>query len=91
MLELGTMSRQLHENVGEFVAASKADILVCYGDNSRYTAEKAKELGILNSRFFDDKNELADYLKEIIKKNDLILFKASRGIKLEEVVEKLYK
>lgn len=91
MLELGSMSKELHENVGSFVAESKTDILICYGDNSRYTAEKAKSLGVLNSRFFEDKCAVVNYLKEIIKSNDLILFKASRGMKLEEVIDKLYK
>jgi UDP-N-acetylmuramoyl-tripeptide--D-alanyl-D-alanine ligase len=91
MLELGSMSQKLHEQVGEYVFNSKTDILVCYGNDSKYIAEKAKELGLLNSRFFSDKSETVSYLKEIIKKNDLLLFKASRGIKLEEVIEEIYK
>ena len=91
MLELGTMSKELHEKVGRFVAESKTDMLVCYGDNSRYIAEKAKELGILNSKFFEDKKDVVSYLNKIVKTNDLILFKASRGMKLEEVIDKLYK
>lgn len=91
MLELGSMSQKLHEQVGEYVFNSKTDILVCYGNDSKYIAEKAKELGLLNSRFFSDKSETVAYLKDIIKKNDLLLFKASRGIKLEEVIEEIYK
>jgi UDP-N-acetylmuramoyl-tripeptide--D-alanyl-D-alanine ligase len=91
MLELGSMSQKLHEQVGEYVFNSKTDILVCYGNDSKYIAEKAKELGLLNSRFFSDKSETVSYLKERIKKNDLLLFKASRGIKLEEVIEEIYK
>ena len=91
MLELGSMSQKLHEEVGTYVADSKTDILVCYGNDSKYIAEKAKELGIFNSKYFSDKSEIVSYLKENIRKNDLLLFKASRGLKLEEVIEELYK
>ncbi len=91
MLELGSLSQQLHEEVGTYVADSKTDILVCYGNDSKYIAEKAKELGINNSKYFSDKSEIVSYLKETIRKNDLLLFKASRGLKLEEVIEELYK
>lgn len=91
MLELGSMSQKLHEEVGTYVADSKTDILVCYGNDSKYIAEKAKELGIINSKYFSEKSEIVIYLKETIRKNDLLLFKASRGLKLEEVIEELYK
>ncbi len=90
MLELGVMTKQLHEGVGMDVSKSKADILICYGNNSRYIKEKAENSGMKNSIFFEKKPELIKYLKNNIKKNDLILFKASRGMKLEEVINDLY-
>jgi UDP-N-acetylmuramoyl-tripeptide--D-alanyl-D-alanine ligase len=43
-----------------------------------------------NILFFDSKTELADKLKNMIKANDIILVKGSRGMKMEEVIEKLY-
>ncbi len=91
MLELGSMSQKLHEEVGTYVIDSKTDILVCYGSDSKYIAEKAKEIGNINSKYFSDKSEIVSYLKETIRKNDLLLFKASRGLKLEEIIEELYK
>ena len=39
--------------------------------------------------YFDSNNELLLNLKNIMKKEDTILFKASNGMKLFEVVEKL--
>lgn len=90
MLELGSMSKKLHEMVGEYVTQSKADILLCYGNDSEYICEKAYELGFEHAKFFSDKQELINYLKNLIIKGDLLLFKASRGMKLEEVIEKLY-
>lgn len=90
MLELGEMSQELHEGIGEVVAKSKTDLLVCYGENARFIKEKADISGIKESAWYDDREKLVEYLKVTIKANDLMLFKASRGMKLEEVIEQLY-
>ena len=90
MLELGKMSPELHENVGEMVVDAKIDKLICYGSNSRYIAKRADELG-LHSGSTTDKGMLLEYLKTTLKPNDIVLFKGSRGMKLEEVIEELYK
>lgn len=91
MLELGEMSKTLHESVGEMVTKSKTDILVCYGDKSRYIKESADNSGFKNSVFFKEKKEVVEYLKRTLKKNDLVLFKGSRGMKLEDIINNLYK
>ena len=52
-------------------------------------AEKA--LGKVNVFAFEDKVDLIEELKKHVGKNDLILVKASRGMKLEEVVQALCK
>lgn len=90
MLELGEMSKELHLKIGEAVFKSRADILLCYGNHSKFIMENAKSLGFKESHFFDEKDKLTEYLKTIIIKDDLILFKASRGMQLEQVIEKLY-
>ena len=40
---------------------------------------------------FDDKTELAKALLETLKDGDAVLFKASRGMKLEDVINSLYR
>ncbi len=90
MLELGEMSRELHENVGEMSVNAKIDKLICYGNYAKYIAKRADELG-LHSGCTTDKGMLLDYLKSTLKPNDVVLFKGSRGMKLEEVIEELYK
>lgn len=91
MKELGKMSKELHTKVGGFVSKSKTDILLCFGDDSRYIVSGAVKAGFKeeNAKFFTDKNELCDYLNDIKRDGDTILFKASRAMKLEEVIEKL--
>ena len=40
---------------------------------------------------FDDKTELVKALLETLKDGDAVLFKASRGMKLEDVINSLYR
>ena len=89
MLELGKGAARYHRTVGEYVRASKADILLCFGDNSNYYIEGACDKGFdrENTRHFDTREELADYLKGMMREGDAILFKGSRGMKLEEVYD----
>lgn len=53
-------------------------------------ADSAKKAGLTNVLAFTDKNELAKSLLSEIKLGDTMLFKASRGMKLEEIIEKVY-
>ncbi|MBR6045525.1 MAG: UDP-N-acetylmuramoyl-tripeptide--D-alanyl-D-alanine ligase [Ruminococcus sp.] len=88
MLELGKNARTYHKQVGEYV---KADMLLCYGENSRYYIEGAVKKGFDESacRYFESKDELTAFLKSELKEGDAVLFKGSRGMKLEEVIEQL--
>ena len=90
MLELGSYSETAHRNVGEYVAESKVDMLYTYGGESKYMADSAEKSGMNNVFAFTDKTELAKALLSEIQKGDTLLFKASRGMKLEEVFEKIY-
>ncbi len=90
MLELGAISEEAHKNAGLIVAKNKIDMLFTYGERSRLTAQRAKECGLGFAESFLDKAELADALFEIIKEGDAILFKASRGMALEDVINILY-
>ena len=87
MLELGKGAARYHRTVGEYVKAAKADVLLCFGDNSNYYIEGACDKGFdrENTKHFDTREELAEYLGSILQQGDAVLFKGSRGMKLEEV------
>ncbi len=89
MLELGNMSEMLHRKVGEFAFENKVDKLFCYGDDCKYTFETALSMGI-DAEYINDKAKLSDTLKTYIQPNDAILFKGSRGMKMEEIIEMVY-
>ncbi|MBQ3151120.1 MAG: UDP-N-acetylmuramoyl-tripeptide--D-alanyl-D-alanine ligase [Clostridia bacterium] len=90
MLELGEMSEEAHRKSGRIAGEAGIDILYTYGERSELTAETAIKSGVKAVRSFNSKSELADALKDILKENDAVLFKASRGMKLEEVINSIY-
>jgi UDP-N-acetylmuramoyl-tripeptide--D-alanyl-D-alanine ligase len=90
MLELGRYSETAHRNVGEYAAECKIDMLFTYGEQSKYMADSAEKSGLSDVHSFTDKDELTKALLSEIQNGDTLLFKASRGMKLEEVFEKIY-
>ena len=90
MLELGESSETLHRMVGTMAAETEPDKLFCYGKEAAFTAQEAEKSGI-ETYSTTDKNELTEKIREYIKTGDVILFKASRGMKLEEVIDALFK
>lgn len=91
MLELGSYSEKAHSDCGRFLADAGVDMLLTYGTLSKYTAESAKKNGVIRVFDFDDKKELANHLCQILKPGDVVAFKGSRGMKLEEVIETVKK
>ncbi len=90
MFELGEYSKELHEKVGEEVTNNNIDILICSGENSKYIIEKAKErMNIENIYYLKEKEEIISLLEKIVKKEDVILFKASNGMKFYELAERV--
>lgn len=89
MLELGTLSPKLHADVGEYAAVKGIDLLVCYGQYTQYTAERATELG-LQCCHSTDRDTVLNYLKFKLGDGDIVLFKASRGIHMEDIMKKYY-
>ncbi|MGN0614415.1 MAG: UDP-N-acetylmuramoyl-tripeptide--D-alanyl-D-alanine ligase [Porcipelethomonas sp.] len=91
MLELGEASERLHRLVGKYAADCKPDLLYCYGDAAMYIAAEAQKYGLASCAFHTgDKELMTEKIKERLRSGDTILFKASRGMKLEEVIEKLF-
>lgn len=91
MLELGSFSEEAHRMVGEYAAECGVDSLYTVGEESKYMADSALKSGLKNVRNFTDKKELTEILVNELQKGDTILFKASRGMKLEEIFESIYK
>ena len=91
MFELGNFAEMLHREIGIEIAKNNIDKLFLIGDNSKYIAEEAVNRGYNkdNICIFSNNDELYEYIKKHILDGDTILFKASNGMKLFNVVEKL--
>lgn len=89
MLELGDFSEKLHNDVGEEVYKNKIDILITVGKLAKYISKTAKELGTKEIYECENNLEAAKILKENIQEGDLILLKASNGMKFGEILENI--
>ena len=89
MLELGTSAQAEHYKVGR-IAAQKADMLFAYGPNSGRMLKGAITGGMAANRVwaFENRDELVKALKECAKPGDVLLFKGSRGMRMELALEK---
>ena len=90
MLELGKNAPDYHAKVGEYAATKGIDMLVCYGKNSKFMADRAEELG-LHPAHSEESKIILNFMKYKLKPDDIVLFKASRGMHLEEIIEEFYK
>ncbi len=90
MLELGERTQSIHEQFGKNMAAYDVDEILCYGSLSEYVVKGYKKgSGKANIQIFTSHNEIATYLKGYLHKECMILFKGSRGMALDVVIEQL--
>ena len=88
MFELGGFSEDLHRKVGKEVVTQKIDILICAGENAKYIADEAEKQGMREEQIYLlSKDEILSKLKQLTKPKDVILFKASNGMKFFELAE----
>lgn len=86
MLELGERSRELHAGLAEL--SDMADEFYLYGSETAALRDELsrKEVPVMHS---ENKEELTSKLLSNLKSGDVILFKGSRGMKMEEIAEKI--
>jgi len=91
MLELGSESESLHEQLGSDAVRLGVDMIYVVGNFSSAIKAGASEAGMSQSDItvFDDIGKIAGDLEDILKAGDVVLVKGSRGMKMEKVVESL--
>ena len=91
ILELGNYSEQIHRNIGKNITKATLDILITIGNYSKYIKEEAlnNNFPIDNIYSYDNYEESLEELPSILKPNDIVLLKASHGIKLDKIVDYL--
>ena len=86
MLELGAASAEGHRSVGRTAAAEDFSIIITYGDEARRINEAAAEGGCL-CRHAATHEEAAHMLRALLTDGDTVLFKGSRGMRMERAME----
>ena len=88
MLELGDCAQAEHYRIGR-IAAEKADLVFAYGPNGKRVLNGTITSGMpeSKSRAFEDRDALVEALKRAAKPGDVLLFKGSRGMHMELILE----
>ncbi|NTW68442.1 MAG: UDP-N-acetylmuramoyl-tripeptide--D-alanyl-D-alanine ligase [Chlorobiaceae bacterium] len=86
MLELGAAGEVEHETIGRYIHQSSVDMLFVYGEKARLICREAPRCC---RGQFSTHEELLGALIDVVQDGDALLFKGSRGMKLERVVELL--
>lgn len=90
MLELGEDARTLHREVGAHVADSRISFLIACGSLGKDVARGAAARGMSRSRIIETQRErAASVLRALAEPGDVVLLKASRGMKMETVLDAL--
>jgi UDP-N-acetylmuramoyl-tripeptide--D-alanyl-D-alanine ligase len=91
MLELGAGGADFHRRAGETVSRLGWDVLVAVGSLAAEMAAGAAEAGMERGAIFTfaDSRSAAEPVSRLIRGGGLVLVKGSRGMKMEEIVERL--
>ena len=91
MLELGPSAPELHREVGVYLAERGVAQLIACGALGRHVAEGARGAGMAAERVVHepDAARAGAALKALVRDGDVVLVKASRGMKMEQAVELL--
>lgn len=81
IFELGSVAKQEHVKIGDYPGIQQLDGLYTIGDYTKYIAPT-----VTNRQHFSNIQKLCEFLLTIIRPDDIILAKASRGMQLERVV-----
>lgn len=87
MLEMGRFSEQVHRDLAAPLAETGADLVCLAGPEMRALRD---ELGInIETVYREEADELADYLKSVIRDGDVVMIKSSLGIGFGRIVKAL--
>jgi UDP-N-acetylmuramoyl-tripeptide--D-alanyl-D-alanine ligase len=89
MLELGNTTEPLHRDIGTYVAERGIDVLITIRGAARFMADQALKAGMSGSAayFFDTPEAAGLFLKQFTTAGDALLFKGSRGVKVEKSLD----
>ncbi len=90
MRELGRWAEPLHRGVGSYAAQCGISVLVGIRGAACHMVDEAKKAGMADDAayFFDEPEEAGECLRRIAGDGDVVLFKGSRGTRVERALER---
>ena len=88
MFELGRQSKHLHESLAKEIIQNKINSVYLVGKMMRYLYKKLKSSDI-EAAYFEDRESLKNFLKFKSFARSVVLVKGSRGMKMEEFIDKI--
>ena len=90
MLELGHCSEELHGRLGRYAAEHGVDVLVGVHGDAHWMTEAARAAGMPPEAapFFEDPAAAGDWVRGAAQAGDAVLFKGSRGVRVERALER---
>jgi UDP-N-acetylmuramoyl-tripeptide--D-alanyl-D-alanine ligase len=88
MRELGALSPELHRQVGVYAAGQAPALVLGVGGDARLLCQAVGERGV-RAEFCEDAGSAAERLLELLPPAAVVLVKASRGVRAEQVVSRL--
>ena len=88
MLELGVASTQQHEKLGSKCSEANLDAVFTIGKETKSTQSVIN--GIPINLHYHNSDDLISSLKSQLKDNDKVLFKGSRGMKMEKIISGVF-
>ena len=89
MRELGSASEESHRGIGRH-AARVADKLLVYGPQSHLYVEGANEAGLADAQEYPDRPALTEAVRAAVRPGDIVWFKGSLLMNLEEVLRAVF-
>ena len=91
MLELGKYSRHLHKKLGKQLVDAGVEKIIAVGEFAGFIAEGAMKQGMNASKIFcaPDAGHAVFCARKFLKRGDVVLLKGSRGMKLENVFNRI--
>ena len=87
MLELGPAGDDLHRRAGEYIARKNVGLLLGVRGQAEQMVKAARQAG-MRAEFVATPEEAGEWLARETREGDVVLLKASRGVKLERALEK---
>ncbi len=91
MLELGELSSEAHQRIGEIISKMQLVSFIAVGSLSKITLESAIKNGFDESKafWFETSSEAKDFVRDNLPAECVVLVKGSQGVRMEKISKEL--